>query len=365
MAAVPEQIYKFLNPHQVAVVPNSVVRDLGGSLSSLALRPADLRQIIPIAQDLARRSAFTIYASDGNQVRSFNSVQSIRPKNMGEVAVPIALAILIVLNTMLGAVAERTREIHVYISLGLAPRHVGTLFLAEAAALGTIGVVFGYVFGQGLATLLSHTHLMAGVDLNFSSMSAIYTMGLVLGIVMLSTLWPAWTAMRVAAPSSQRDWKLPAAQGDLLQVDLPFTVNALASRGICAFLAEYFVSISQAGSGRFSAEAIEPFASIGHRGITCRVWLAPYDLGVIQTFWLAIHPTTDPNVYEVKLSMIREAGNPATWYRLNRPFLVEVRKQFLLWRALTPNLMHDYLVKSDEMFAQSPSVLGTAVTADK
>ena len=167
-------------------------------------------------------------------------------------------------------------------------------------------------------------------------------------------------ATRIAAPSLQRDWKLPAAQGDVLKVELPFTVNATAARGVCAFLEEFFVSVSQAGSGRFTADHIQTFqddsgASI--KGLTCRIWLAPYDLGVIQAFWLAVHPTKEPNVFEVRLTLQREAGNPGTWHRLNRPFLVEVRKQVLLWRAVSPAMVQEYVLKSEAMFDASLAML--------
>lgn len=361
LVAVDEQAYSFLSPIQVAVVPAEVARRLNGRLTSVMILPEDAEQAIPIAEDLARRSAFAVFASDGTQVRSLNAAASARPENLDMVLVPMLIAGVIVLNTMLGAVAERHREIHVYTSIGLAPSHVGTLFMAEAAALGTLGVVFGYIFGQGLATVLSHFELMSGVDLNYSSMAAIVTMGLVLALVMLSSLWPARTASRVAAPSLERHWRLPPANGDHLHVELPFTVNEEAARGVCAFVEEFFTTISQAGTGRFTADHIRTFAHENGEGIVkglkARIWLAPYDLGVIQTLWLAIHPTQDAHVFEVRLTLIREAGNPGTWYRLNRPFLVEIRKQFLLWRAVTPELVQKYVARSDAMFARSEHAL--------
>src|SRR5438477_2504216 len=100
---------------------------------------------------------------------------------------------------------------------------------------------------------------MPGVDLNSSSMSAIITMGLVLGIVMLSALWPARAASRLAAPSLSREWKLPRPVGDLLAVDLPFTVNETAAKGVLAFLAEYLTTTSHAGPRRFTAHDLARF----------------------------------------------------------------------------------------------------------
>lgn len=358
LATLPETATRTLPARSIAIVPAWVLQQNLGRLTSVAVKLSGVEdaKVLEAADEFARRSAFAVFASDGRQSRSINAAQSSRPQDLGSVIIPIVIAGVIVLNTMLGAVAERTREIHVYTSVGLAPAHVGMLFLAEAAALGTLGVVFGYIFGQGLATILSWTNLMGGVALNYSSMAAVWTMGLVLALVMFSAVWPARSATRVAAPSLKRDWVLPKPQGDELVVDLPFTVNEHAARGVCAFLEEYFVTITQSGAGRFTADHLQAFsqqASNGRtiRGLRARVWLAPYDLGVIEALELAIHPTVDDNVFEVRIQITREAGNPGTWYRLNRPFLTEVRKQFLLWRTVSPELMQTYMKRSDELFS--------------
>ena len=184
------------------------------------------------------------------------------------------IAALIVLNTMLGRrPGERTREIHVYTSLGLAPVHVAMLFLAEAAALGTLG-------GSSSATSLARAlpqfsptfQLMPGVDLNYSSLGRpSSTMGLVLSVVMAHSAMRGLLAMasRLAAPSLQRAWKLPAPRGDLLVVDLPFTVNEAAARGVCVFLEEYFTSITcKTGSGRFTSDNLQPFITPSTIGAT-------------------------------------------------------------------------------------------------
>jgi hypothetical protein len=50
------------------------------------------------------------------------------------------------------------------------------------------------------------------------------------------------------------------------------------------------------------------------------------------------------------MELTREAGNPSTWRRLNHPFLVEIRKQFLLWRNLPPEQLAHYLDRSEQFF---------------
>ena len=131
----------------------------------------------------------------------------------GQVAVPLAIAGLIIFNTMMGSIAERRREIHVYTSLGLAPLHVGALFVAEAMTYGLIGTVFGYVIGQGVGTVLLKLGWLGNVTLNYSGTSAMLTMGLILLIVLLSALVPARLASRIAAPSIERSWRVPLPGG--------------------------------------------------------------------------------------------------------------------------------------------------------
>ena len=126
----------------------------------------------------------------------------------------LLIAGLIIFNTMMGSIAERRREIHVYTSLGLAPMHVGALFVAEAMTYGLIGTVFGYVIGQGVGTAMLKLGWLGSATLNYSGTSAMLTMGLILLIVFVSALVPARLASKIAAPSIDRTWKVPQPKDD-------------------------------------------------------------------------------------------------------------------------------------------------------
>jgi len=77
------------------------------------------------------------------------------PRAPKSLLIPLIIAGLIIFNTMLSSIAERKKEIYIYTSLGLAPLHVGFLFLAEALTYGLMGSIFGYVVGQGTARLFA------------------------------------------------------------------------------------------------------------------------------------------------------------------------------------------------------------------
>jgi ABC-type lipoprotein release transport system permease subunit len=72
----------------------------------------------------------------------------------------IVIAAVGILNLLLMAVYERTREIGLLGAMGLKPREIASLFLLEGALIGVVGVVAGVVFGLLLNTSLGRV----GID---------------------------------------------------------------------------------------------------------------------------------------------------------------------------------------------------------
>ena len=114
-------------------------------------------------------------------VFSYTSMGMTNVEGLGALIIPMFIAALIVLNAMMGAVYERFREIGIYSSVGLAPMHIALLFVAEAVVYAIIGVTLGYIMGQGLGKVLIYFNLLQGMNLNYSSWSAIVSSLLVIG----------------------------------------------------------------------------------------------------------------------------------------------------------------------------------------
>ena len=147
-----------------------------------------------------------------------NTVGVASVSGVSDLAVPIGIAALIVLNTMLGAVYERTSEIGTFNAVGLAPGHVSGLFLAEAAAYAVVGGVLGYLLGQTVAQTVGGTGLLEGLELNYSSMSAVISLGLVMLVVMVSAMYPAREAGKICTPGIERKWQPPKPVDDVLSL---------------------------------------------------------------------------------------------------------------------------------------------------
>lgn len=127
-----------------------------------------------------------------------------------------------VLNTMLMAVFERTRELGLLRSLGLSPGQIRRLVLLEAALLGLLSVGCGLALGGLLDLYL----VRVGMDLSTASGEGVdyqgvtlppyikgevspegvlITAGFVLAVCVLAALWPAIRASRLRPVDAMRE----------------------------------------------------------------------------------------------------------------------------------------------------------------
>ncbi|MHB8994634.1 MAG: FtsX-like permease family protein [Armatimonadota bacterium] len=332
------QEYKHFGPEKLVILPYDTTLEFGGTLRSIAVKYNDPEQVLPSVRAMMNRFALSLYAGHKEQTYLFSSVGVTSFAGLEQLVIPILIAALIVLNTMLGSVHERVREIGIYSSLGLAPSHVSMLFLAEAAVFANLGAIMGYLLGQVITKILYATGSMHGLELNYSSMSAVSVTIVVILVVLLSTVYPSKKAGEVASPGIERKWSLPEPAGDLMTVVLPFQVTGRDAWGVTCFLKEFFDEYVGYAGGEFLAEDVhlEPVDSELGQGtqVSLKMWLAPYDLGVSQAFRLTCEPTDDGDIYAIVLRLDRLAGDITSWKKTNTLFLANIRKQFLIWRTV-------------------------------
>ncbi len=343
------QQYLHLDPEVVFFIPYQTLINLGGDLRSVAIGyDSDEASVLSDLKDnLMKRFDMNLYAASAGKIDRFSSIAATSGAGMETVVVPILIAALIVLNTMLGSVYERVKEIHIFSSIGLSPANIGTLFMAEALVYAILGSVAGYVLGQGISKVLTVFNLLQGLSLNFSSVSAVLSTLIIVAVVLLSTLWPAKKASEVATPSINRSWNVPDPVGDDWAIRLPFAVTGDQARGVNGFLAEWFRSYEGYSVGDFITEGITEETFDSEHGLAwrigCKAWLAPFDLGVSQMIRLETVPTDLEDVYDLRLTLVRVSGDVSNWKRVNRRFLNTLRKQFLIWRTLNAAERERYL----------------------
>jgi len=362
--------YQHVPAELTVIVPYGALLAAGGRLKAVAVQPADGVTGQSEARRLVDRYGLTLYSGEPEGTFLYTASDSIKYSGMPNIVIPLAISIFIVLNTMIGSVYERKREIGIYTSVGLAPSHVSFLFVAEALAFAVLSVVLGYLVAQTAAGLLAGTALWSGITVNYSSLAGVAAMVLVILVVLVSVLYPSRVAANIAIPDVNRAWKLPAVKDNTMQLTLPFLMKYREIQSVAGFLLDYLKGHQDITHGGFSAGDISMQGVCGgvdggpgNGGSRCpdglcslqqclridaKIWLAPFDFGIMQQTAMEFCPAAnEPGFLEIKIRLTREAGEANTWRRVNRTFLHALRKQLLIWRSLDAEMQNGYSISAE------------------
>lgn len=364
--------YQHVDDDLTVIVPYATLMGLGGQCKSVVLAPrrrqasaATARAEAALAARLADRFGLAVYSGQPDGVFVYHASDALGYAGIPNILIPLLISVLIVLNTMIGAVYERKREIGVYTAVGLAPSHVSFLFIAEALAFAVISVVLGYLLAQIAAGLLSGTHLWAGMTANYSSLAGVAAMLLVIGVVLLSVIYPSRMASAIAIPDVNRAWSLPTPTDGVIRTRLPFLVKVREQECAGGFLYDYYQAHQDISHGLFASDAVDyvfecPWDAPGapvHPSrahpefcdlqaclrMTATVWLAPFDFGIKQAVAIAFSPDEDtPGFMRIDVELALTAGEAGMWKRLNKGFVNDLRKQLLVWRSLEESVRMAY-----------------------
>jgi putative ABC transport system permease protein len=112
--------------------------------------------------------------------------------------VGLAMGLVMVLNTLLVAVLERTREIGVLVALGWPRRRILWMVVLEGLMLTFAGGLVGIAAGTVALTVLStHPKLRGFIEVSTSPHAALQHFLAVVVLGLAGAIYPAWRATRL------------------------------------------------------------------------------------------------------------------------------------------------------------------------
>lgn len=144
--------------------------------------------VLPQARVTALRQAVTLRMETVGQLERFALAMSV---------VVVIIGALVVLTTMLGAVAERRQEIGLFRALGFRQRHIVRVILSEAGLVSLAGGMIGWLLGMAAAMVLAPRLANVSTAVLWDPLLALGALGGALLVGLLASLYPALNAARL------------------------------------------------------------------------------------------------------------------------------------------------------------------------
>jgi putative ABC transport system permease protein len=116
-------------------------------------------------------------------------------------AIGLVVGAIVIMNIMLVAVAERTREIGIRKSLGARRRDILRQFLVESAALSVVGAILGIVLGIGLSAAIA---AVSPLPASVAPWSIVLGVAIGAGVGITAGAYPASRASRLDPIAAMR-----------------------------------------------------------------------------------------------------------------------------------------------------------------
>lgn len=331
-------------------------------MDALAAYNLQRRTIKTIAEEIAASCAnVDVYLTDPappwvegarDRVDLLSAFARVSLQSGSFLILPFTISFFMLLAIMIGNVYERRQEIHVFSSVGLAPRHVAGMFLAEALVYAGIASVLGYFLGIILLDIFRRAGwLPPDFHANYFGKVVIWSATLATASSLLSVLYPMRIAALMVNPSLERIWRIETEpQGDAWTIALPFVANdRREALGMLEFAREFLGHHRGERTGAFATED-DPVlrASADAPVLSASIWLSPFERNLVQSISFVPRHEPQKERYHFDLQIRRVSGPYYLWRKSNHAFVDGLRKQMLVWRSLDEQQIEEYVRNGEE-----------------
>jgi len=332
------------------IIPYSLaLQYFGGGINSIAIKHPDKNRITEVAKAIisGAYSMLEIYVGYNGTIDIYRLGVGAIFIGWESILVPVVIASLTLLMTMLGSVHERIREIAVLGAIGLSPLHIAGIFLVEFTIYALLGTTLGYVLGIILINILYYLQAIpTGFNVNFSSSATLFTLSLSSAAIIGTAIYPAFKAGRMVTPSLMRKWEVKTKPvGDEWEIPLPIKIPESEIIGLIMYLYEFFKAHSARDVGVFRVTEVSYDEDALTKTLEVNVALAPWDSGLAQIVRIVAKKEFEEKSYNLVIHLKRVRGRSQTWISRNKEFIRLIRNQFVLWNTLRLDEKREYTLK--------------------
>ena len=339
---------------RIIIIPFGLAIRVGGIVASIAVSVDDVELAKQAARDFSEHLSYlAVYFSDGEKAYLARWVRGYELRGISQISIPLILAVLSLLNVMIAAVYERTREIQIYSVLGLSPMHVAVMVFTEGFVYAIVGATAGYLISLATGYVLSSL-MGAAYMVDFSSPYPALAILFSMLAVVVAGVYPSVKASGYVTPSLERKWRVPTKPiGNTWYIPLPMSVSDVRmARGVLAYVMEYLTSAMLEEKFRVDEKPRPVEREVAGRraiGISLKVRLPPYDAAILEDVQVLAMETADGRIsFGVHATLL--TGKRYVWVSSHKNFVDEVRKQLLMWKSLREEDAKRYLRLGRELF---------------
>ena len=181
---------------------------------------------VEYARTTALNRGFRAWASTGSGVFLAELTGYFGGKGL-PIVIPWVIVVLNVVVTMMNAYYERRQEVMIFSSIGMNPRHISAIFLAEAAVTGILGGCIGYLVGLGAYKFIYMVTPALQVKQKVSAMWSIGAIGISLAAVLIGGLVALRNSVSIT-PSLTRRWSVGKKDESRMETMVELPIHAFA-----------------------------------------------------------------------------------------------------------------------------------------